>query len=73
VIEKALNGGTCAEIAELGFDLVQERGSLIKRPRKIGFVLDQHVTVGFLHNIQRKKRNLGSNLRRWFIYIVCLV
>jgi hypothetical protein len=59
---------TCAEIAELCFDLVQEGGCLIKRPGKIGFVLLQHVTVGFLHTYKETKDNLGSNLRPRFIY-----
>jgi len=50
---------TSAEIRKLRFDLVEEGGGFVKRPRQIGLVFHQHVTVGFLkhHTHTRTKVN----------------
>jgi len=47
------NGSASAEMAELHFDLVEEGGCFLKRASQVGFILHQHVTVGFLN--QKKK------------------
>ena len=58
------NGSTSAEMAELHFDLVEESGCFIKRASQVGFILHQHVAVGFLKpekKMDNRKHNLDES------------